>query len=116
MSTPGKSTPAKRAGQPRWLRAVHRLERTVGEPLESVLHSDTYFDLITEMLRAQARTSRTLEGLSRRMLHLLNLPAGTDIRRVREQLGRVERGLAALTKELDDAGVGGTERAEPHIG
>lgn len=113
---PGKSTPAKRAGQPLWLRAVHRLERTVGEPLESVLHSDAYFDLITEMLRVRAGTGRTLEGVSRRMLHLLNLPAGSDIRRLREQLGRVERRLATLTKELDDAGVDGADRVEPHLG
>lgn len=107
------SARAKRAGQPRWLRAVHRLERTVGGPLESVLHSDVYFDLITEVLRAQARTSRTLEEVSRRMLHLLNLPAGSDIRRVREQLNRVERRLAALTKEQEEAGA---DRAQPHPG
>ena len=100
---------------PLWLRAVHRLERTIGEPLEAALHSDTYFDLITEVLRMQSRTSRTLEGVSRRMLHLLNLPAGSDIRRVREQLARVERRLAALTKELDEAGIDG-DRAAPHPG
>jgi hypothetical protein len=82
---------------------VHRLERTIGEPIESALHSDTYFDLVTEVLRLRSRTERTLEGASRRMLHLLNLPAGSDIRRVREQLGRVERRLAELSKELDEA-------------
>jgi hypothetical protein len=37
------------------------------------------------------------------MLHLLNLPAGSDIRRVREQLASVERRLAALSKDLHDA-------------
>ena len=31
---------------------------------------------------------------------LLNLPAGTDIRRVREQLSRMERRMNALTDEL----------------
>jgi hypothetical protein len=82
---------------------VHRLERTIGEPLESALHSDTYFDLVTELLRVRGRTERNLEGISRRLLHLLNLPADSDIRRVREQLGRVERRLAELSKELDDA-------------
>jgi hypothetical protein len=92
----------KRRG-PLWLRAVHRLERAVGEPLEAALHSDTYFDLVTEMLRAKARTGRTLESLSRRMLHLVNLPAGSDIRRVREQLARMERRLVELSEELDEA-------------
>jgi hypothetical protein len=97
---------------PLWLRAVHRLERTIGEPLEAALHSDTYFDLITEMLRVKARTGRSLEAVSRRTLHLLNLPAGTDIRRVREQLARVERRLADLSKELDDVGAGHADDAD----
>jgi hypothetical protein len=88
---------------PLWLRAVHRVERAVGEPLESALHSDTYFDLVSEMLRVKGRTGRTLEGISRRMLHLANLPAGSDIRRVREQLARLERRLAELSRELEDA-------------
>lgn len=101
------------ARAPLWLRAVHRLERTVGEPLEAALHSDTYFDLITEMLRVKARTSRSMESVSRRTLHLLNLPAGSDIRRVREQLARVERRLADLGKELDDARVDHVDLAEP---
>ncbi len=103
----GMSNPPTRSRAPLWLRAVHRLERTIGEPIESALHSDTYFDLVTEMLRLRSRTERTLEGASRRMLHLLNLPAGSDIRRVREQLGRVERRLAELSKDLDEAASNG---------
>ena len=59
------------AGQPLWLKAVLRLERAIG----------------------------TVEGVSRRCLHLFNLPAGTDLRRVREQLSRIERRLIALEDE-----------------
>jgi hypothetical protein len=110
------SEATSRSARPLWLRAVHRLERAIGEPLEAALHSDTYFDLITELLRARASTGRTMEGLSRRMLHLLNLPAGSDIRRVREQLARVERRLTALSKELDEAGLDRSGRAEVHRG
>ncbi len=95
------SQPGKRPRAPLWLRAVYRLERAIGEPLESVLHSDTYFDLISESMRVRGRTGRTLEAVSRRALHLLNLPAGSDVRRLREQLGRVERELAQLGKTID---------------
>jgi hypothetical protein len=106
------SKPATKSRGPLWLRAVHRLERAIGEPLEAALHSDTYFDLVAELLRVRASTGQTLEGVSRRMLHLLNLPAGSDIRRVREQLGRVERRLAALSKELDEARLDRPARTE----
>ncbi|HLJ02126.1 MAG TPA: hypothetical protein VKT31_01725 [Solirubrobacteraceae bacterium] len=105
------SAPARRSSGPLWLRAVYRLERAIGEPLETALHSDTYFDLITELTRARASTSQTLEGVSRRLLHLLNLPAGSDIRRVREQLGRMERRLAQLSKELEEATADEASRA-----
>jgi hypothetical protein len=96
----------KPSGKPLWLRAVYQLERAIGEPLESALHSDAYFDLVSELMRARSRTERTLEGTSRRLLHMLNLPAGSDVRRLREQLGRMERRLAQISKELDEGSPG----------
>ena len=36
-------------------------------------------------------------------------------RRVREQIGRVERQIAVLSKELDDAGLDVSERSELHL-
>jgi hypothetical protein len=86
--------------QPLWLKAVLRLERAIGEPVESAAHSDTYFDAIALAVRMRARAIGAVEGVSRRCLHLLNLPAGTDLRRVREQLSRMERRLIELDEEL----------------
>jgi hypothetical protein len=83
-----------------WLQAVHRLERAIGGPIESAVRSDTYFDVVSQASRARARAIGAVEGVSRRCLHLVNLPAGTDVRRVREQLSRMERRLNALTDEL----------------
>jgi hypothetical protein len=94
------------SGQPLWLQAVYRLERAIGGPIESAVQSDAYFDAVTQLNRARARAIGAVEGVSRRCLHLVNLPAGTDIRRVREQLSRMERRMTALTDELaarDDA-------------
>ena len=65
---------------PLWLRAVHRLERAIGEPIESALHSDTYFDLVTDDAARRARTGRTLEDALPAVLHLLNLPASSDVK------------------------------------
>jgi hypothetical protein len=88
--------------RPLWLKLVLRAERAIGGPVESAVHSDTYFDLIAELNRAKKRVTNTAEAVSKRVLHLANLPAGTDIRRVREQLARVERQLIQLSKELDE--------------
>jgi hypothetical protein len=88
--------------QPLWLKAVHRIERTVGEPIESAVRSDTYFDVVTMVTRLRRRTIDAVEGVSRRGLHLLNLPAGTDVRRMREQLSRMERRLNMLSEDVHD--------------
>jgi hypothetical protein len=88
------------AGQPLWLKAVHRLERAIGEPVESAVHSDAYFDSVAKVTRLRARAIGAVEGVSRRGLHIFNLPAGTDLRRVREQLSRMERRLDEINDEL----------------
>src|SRR5438270_13171486 len=88
------------ADQPRWLTAVLRVERAIGEPIESAVRSDAYFDLITTTTRLRRRAVGAAEGVSRRCLHLLNLPAGTDIRRMRQQLARMERRLNQLSDEV----------------
>ena len=89
------------AAQPLWLKLVLRLERTVGGPVEAAVHSNTYFDVVTELNRGTRRLTDAVESVSKRGLHLLNLPAGTDIRRVREQLARMDRRLLQITKELE---------------
>jgi hypothetical protein len=85
--------------QPLWLRAVYRLERVIGEPVESAAHSDAYFDAVAQVTRLRRRAIDVVEGVSRRCLHLVNLPAGTDLRRVREQLSRMERRLEELERD-----------------
>ena len=97
------------ANQPLWLRAVLRLERAIGEPIESAVRSDTYFDVISATTRVRHKVVGTAEGVSKRALHLLNLPAGSDIRGMRQQLARMERRLNQLSHdvaELDEDGSG----------
>ena len=94
--------------QPLWLQAVHRLERTIGEPVEAAVRTDTYFDLVTKATRATVMAKRTIVGTSTRVLHLFNLPAESDMRLVREQLSRMERRLNRLTEDV--AELDGTPR------
>lgn len=90
------------ANQPLWLRAVLKLERTIGEPVEAAVRSDTYFDLISTTTRVRRQVTGLAEGVSRRALHLINLPAGSDIRKMRQQLARMERRLNQLSDEVSE--------------
>ena len=88
------------SNQPLWLKVVHKLERAVGEPIEAAVRTDTYFDLVTMATRATAQARRTVVGSSTRVLHLFNLPADDDVRRLREQLSRMERRLNQLSDDV----------------
>jgi hypothetical protein len=89
-------------GPPLWLKLVLRAERAVGSRVEQAVHSDRYFDVISELNRGEAMLTETMEGFSKRIWRLANLPAGTDVRRVREQLARMERRVIELSKGLDE--------------
>ncbi len=90
------------ANNPLWLRAVLRVERAIGEPIESAVRSETYFDVVSKTTRVRRTVAGTAEGVSRRCLHLLNLPAGSDIRSMRQQLARMERRLNQLSDEVSE--------------
>ena len=94
------------ASSPLWLRVVLRAERTIGAPAEAAVRSDAYFDVVAQVNKTTARLSGAVEGVSKRGWHLLNLPAGSDIRRLRQQLARMERRLDQLSNhvaELDES-------------
>ena len=59
------------ADLPFWLKLILRLERAVGGPVEAAVHSDTYFDLVTELNRGTRRLTDAVESVSKRGLHLL---------------------------------------------
>ena len=94
------------SSKPLWLKAVLRVERAIGKPVEAAVRRDTYFELVTKATRATGKVKRTVSGASTKVLHKVNLPAGSDMQRMREQLLRMERRLNRLTEgieELDDA-------------
>lgn len=88
--------------KPRWLQTILRLERAIGEKVESAVRSDAYFDVVTQANRGRKRLTGLTEKMSREWLHLWNLPAHTDVRSLHEQLARTERRIAEIRKELAD--------------
>jgi hypothetical protein len=88
--------------QPLWLQLVYRLERALGTQVEAAVRSDAYFDLLAQATKLRARLMRATEDATSEWLHLWNLPSSSDVRRLREQLSRVERRLAEVAKELSD--------------
>ena len=94
---------AMAANAPLWLKLVLRLERAVGGPVESAVRSDAYFDVVAELNRGtRAADRRGRERLQARSGTCSTSRPGTDIRRMREQLARMDRRLVQLSKELEE--------------
>ena len=90
------------SAKPLWLRAVYRVERAIGEPVEAAVRTETYFDVMSTATRTTKTAKRMVAGTSTRALHLLNLPAGTDVARMRQQLARMERRLNQLSEQVEE--------------
>lgn len=101
MSSGQSSSPKN--GSPLWLDAVRRLERAIGTPIERLLTSEAYFDVLPHLRRAQAQLQDTVAALTDEWYRLLNVPTGSDQRQMREQLSRMERQIEKLTKQLADS-------------
>ncbi len=85
---------------PLWRQMYNAWEKTVSPPLQELTASTGFRDLMALGLRTNAEIAREVERLSRQWLHLWNLPAATDVRKLRKQVAGLERELLALRLEL----------------
>jgi hypothetical protein len=87
--------------QPLWRRLYDIAERAVAPRVESVVRTEHFARGAALCSRMQATTRTQVAALSARVWHLANLPAGTDIDRLRSQIGALDREVRRLTLRLD---------------
>jgi CRISPR/Cas system Type II protein with McrA/HNH and RuvC-like nuclease domain len=85
-------------GKPLWRQLFDAVDRRVAGPVEAGTRSDAFGDFVAVSWRLSRRMQREIERRSRRVLHLMNLPAATDVRRLSEQVAALQREL----RELED--------------
>ncbi len=89
---------------PLWRQMYNTWERAVAPGLEDLTASNGFRDVLAMGLRANAEVAREVDRLSRQWLHLWNLPAATDVRKLRKQVAGLERELMAMRLELERQG------------
>ncbi len=87
---------------PSWRQGYDSIERRVGPPLESMLRSDSFAVAIGLVARVQRQVQGEASRVTRRVLHQLNLPAGTDVSRILNELGQLRRQVRELSDELEE--------------
>jgi hypothetical protein len=95
-------TNAKQPSRPWWRPLVDEMDRRVTPPANRFVRTNLFADTIAIMTRMEVRLRRRLERQSTWLLHQYNLPAATDVRKVRAQLAAVEARLRDLSEQLED--------------
>jgi hypothetical protein len=88
------------ADKPLWRRAVDSVDAVIAPHLEEFATS-TFVDITHAVRRVQNGVRGWADRRSRVMWHLLNLPAGSDIKRLSRQVASLDRELRQLRGELN---------------
>jgi hypothetical protein len=86
---------------PLWRQAFDVAERAVAPRAESLVRTPSFAVGAALVRRAQTLARDSARGLTSRAWHLVNLPAGTDVDRLRAQIGALDREVRRLTLQLE---------------
>ena len=101
MSTPDSPSKPAPPPVPRWRQAFDAADRAVAPRAESLVRSEAFDVGVAIVQRAQGVARSSLRGLTARAWHLINLPAGSDVTRLRAQIGALDREVRRLTVKLE---------------
>ena len=91
------------ADKPILRRAFDRVEGPLGSVLQDVAASGRFAEALGVATRARAELKRELERQTRRVWHLANLPAGSDVANLRRQVAALDRELRQVRRALEQA-------------
>ena len=86
---------------PGWRRAFDAVERNVSPRVETLVHSDEFARVTAVAARTRRVTAKRVNAIAARIWHLVNLPAGSDVQRLRVQVGALDREVRRLSLQLD---------------
>jgi len=92
--------------KPLWKQLFDALDQRLSPTIDALARSDDVATLIALGKRARSDLERRAEHLSRRALHSMNMPAGSDVNRLLVHIARLEREVRDLRKQftaVDDA-------------
>src|SRR3954454_15746174 len=99
--------------RPMWRQGFDAVEATVTPRLEGLVNSEPFHVATGLVASLQRNVQQRAERTMRRGLHLSNLPAGSDVTRILNEIGKLQRDVRELARRIDeqrevsDAGKGG---------
>jgi hypothetical protein len=87
---------------PLWKQLFDAVDERLSPTINDLARSEDAATLAALGRRGRSELDRRMEQASRRTLHLLNLPAGSDVNRLLEHIARLEREVRDLRNLLTD--------------
>jgi hypothetical protein len=84
-----------------WRQAYDAVERNLAPRVEALVRTGEFVQATATVARARRCLGDQVNGFAARLWHLMNLPAGTDVQRMRMQVGALDRQLRRLTLQLE---------------
>ncbi|RBY81968.1 hypothetical protein DQ238_04890 [Geodermatophilus sp. TF02-6] len=100
------------ARPPLWRQAFDAAERRVTPRAEEFVRTETFAVGAALTRRAVILARNSARGLTTRAWHLVNLPTGTDVSRLRAQVGALDREVRRLTLQLETERHRSTEESD----
>jgi hypothetical protein len=89
------------ADTPLWRQAFDAAESRVTPHADRLVRTPAFAVATALLGRSRATARGAARGLTARAWHLVNLPAGSDISRLRAQVGALDREVRRLTVQLE---------------
>jgi ribosome-associated translation inhibitor RaiA len=89
------------SGKPVLRELYDRIAQELGPQLSGMTASDRFAVAVDVAEAVRQRTSTELQRSSRRFLHACNLPAGSDITVLRDEIGALDRAVRALARQVE---------------
>jgi hypothetical protein len=101
------------ADVPIWRQGYDAFERELGPRLETLVRSEAFAVAVGLVARVQRAVQQEASRATRRVLHQLNLPAGSDVSRILNELGQLRRQVRELSAELEETRAALVDGARP---
>ena len=79
-----------------WREIYNEWEKAIAPGLEQITASDGFRDFMAASAKFTNVVTAEFERASRRWLHFWNLPAATDVRKLRQQVASIDREVKGL--------------------
>jgi hypothetical protein len=86
---------------PSWRKAFNAVERDVSPRIETLVHSDEFAQMTALIAHTRRPAGKRVNAMAASVWHLMNLPASTDVQRLRRQVGELDREARPLSLQLD---------------